>query len=634
MNNKKISLTQLENIVYRQEDNFILKGMELLIDLFGAIEQTAGFSADVKSRNNINTDRTIYYTRIAAALTAFFLSPQWSLNKQGYQFFINHKKNILMIFELSGYQGTDHILALLGSKDKNSNTKFQISTQEQLMKFLIFYSLNSEVELDFESLLIRDPEIVLPAYINLLTESVVLNSRVSERKEKLLKIASVVENIALDKLQISRLATLWMFCSYSTYRDKHKIKKYFNVAIQKYLKRSGIVVPEKNKYSLKEKPRIVFPLEKWIKSHAMYRSYYPILTQLKDKYELVAIVTEDCIDDESSKIFDKVIKIDKLSTTAKKIVGKVIKQQPDIIYYLSLGMNDWTILLANLRLAPIQILSLGHPASSYSQYIDYVLMNTIMYDFDNHCYSEIAVLHDDNNISNKNQKNIDIQPNIRENPEKIKLLVTSTIIKLNYEFLSVCMEIKKQSDREIEFHFFPSGKGIAHDRISQQIQLLFPDAFVYHGSSYSSYMKNINECDIHLSPFPFGGANSNIDSMQLGIPLVSKIGSEPHSRTDAIFHDYAGLPDWMLTNNDEDYIKAALRLINNDSERIEISNKLINLDSSILMKEDSYDDESYLKSIDWIYHNHDAIKQSRKKVWTYEEQLELEKQKEKNKLTA
>jgi predicted O-linked N-acetylglucosamine transferase (SPINDLY family) len=44
---------------------------------------------------------------------------------------------------------------------------------------------------------------------------------------------------------------------------------------------------------------------------------------------------------------------------------------PDIIYYPSIGMAIWVIAMASLRLAPIQVMTYGHPATSNSPYIDY-----------------------------------------------------------------------------------------------------------------------------------------------------------------------------------------------------------------------------------------------------------------------
>src|SRR2546429_306824 len=44
-----------------------------------------------------------------------------------------------------------------------------------------------------------------------------------------------------------------------------------------------------------------------------------------------------------------------------------------VVYYPDIGMTPQSILLANLRLAPIQIMSLGHPVSTWGSEIDYFI---------------------------------------------------------------------------------------------------------------------------------------------------------------------------------------------------------------------------------------------------------------------
>ena len=38
-------------------------------------------------------------------------------------------------------------------------------------------------------------------------------------------------------------------------------------------------------------------------------------------------------------------------------------------------MSRWTVLLSNLRLAPVQVMTQGHPATSMSPEIDYVFLS-------------------------------------------------------------------------------------------------------------------------------------------------------------------------------------------------------------------------------------------------------------------
>ena len=51
-----------------------------------------------------------------------------------------------------------------------------------------------------------------------------------------------------------------------------------------------------------------------------------------------------------------------------------IKEQAyDFVFYPAVGMHAADIILSNVRLAPVQLTSYGHPASTQSKYIDYFI---------------------------------------------------------------------------------------------------------------------------------------------------------------------------------------------------------------------------------------------------------------------
>ena len=87
--------------------------------------------------------------------------------------------------------------------------------------------------------------------------------------------------------------------------------------------------------------------------------------------------------------------------------------------------------------------------------------------------------------------------------------------------------------------------GMPYQKLKQALRDWIPDATVYESTDYNTYIANLNKCDIHLSPFPFSGTNSNVDSMQHGIPIVTLEGDEPHGRLDLPFFVMSNLPEWL-----------------------------------------------------------------------------------------
>ncbi|MDM8564766.1 hypothetical protein QUF74_03855 [Candidatus Halobeggiatoa sp. HSG11] len=629
---KSITIRRIERLVYQQNTDEAIIAIIRILELS---ESRGGIKLDNESSNKEKNDRQLEqvflngYTRLASVFTAFFSNPKILLSPEGFQAIVKNKKHLLGIFELSGFGSAEHMLGLVGTQ--TTSDKFSIQNEQQLMKFLIFYSLGSEIEIGFAELIKKSPKLLLPIYINLIGEEGVLDFSAAKNRDNLLRLGPLLEDIPLENFSnLTSLSVLWMYCSYTSCENKHDIKHHLNIIIQKFMKQEGVTtpflpVPRK----IKQRPVMLIVSERFTSKHAMYRCYAPSIQQLQEKFELVCITEKRFIDDNSKQLFDKVIYVDKEKTAIKKLVGKVIKLKPDIIYFPSLGMLQWTLLLANLRLAPIQFMTLGHPATSKSPFVDYIFMTNITFSDKVDCYSEKVVLLDDEealvNIPPINF--VKCPPDISKNPPILKLIVTSTSLKLNVSFIAVCKEILDNSQKTIEFHFFPAERGMSYQKIKQRIRNWIPNAEVYPFTDYNTYIGNLNKCDIHLSPFPFGGSNSNIDSMRQGLPIVAMEGHEAHSRIDSIFLKLGKLPSWLITYSKEEYVKAALRLIHNDEERVAISEALLNLDfDNVFMDHEFRNHEKVFgKAVEWLYQNHDFIQDDGRKVWTVEAQQELSK---------
>ena len=53
----------------------------------------------------------------------------------------------------------------------------------------------------------------------------------------------------------------------------------------------------------------------------------------------------------------------------------------------------------------------------------------------------------------------------------------------------------------------------AGDAVRAAVHALLPSAVVWPVLDYASYLARLNACDLTLSPFPFGGLHSVIDSL-------------------------------------------------------------------------------------------------------------------------
>src|SRR5258708_22208408 len=64
--------------------------------------------------------------------------------------------------------------------------------------------------------------------------------------------------------------------------------------------------------------------------------------------------------------------------------------------------------------------------------------------------------------------------------------------------------------------------------------------------------------DVALDPFPKKGGISTWESLQMGVPVVTKLGSGPAERVGGAIVTAVGLDEWVA-ENDEGYLAIALK---------------------------------------------------------------------------
>jgi predicted O-linked N-acetylglucosamine transferase (SPINDLY family) len=69
-------------------------------------------------------------------------------------------------------------------------------------------------------------------------------------------------------------------------------------------------------------------------------------------------------------------------------------------------------------------------------------------------------------------------------------------------------------------------------------------------------MAEYGDIDIALDPVPYNGGTTSLQAMWMGVPVLTKLGSNFVSRMGASFMTAAGLADWVA-QDDDDYVRIA-----------------------------------------------------------------------------
>jgi hypothetical protein len=563
------------------------------------------------------------YTRLAAAMVALLTDPKFGISQEGFDHFASEHAIIDVLFRASVFETSDHMLAALSSNPSETDkAKLQIADGNGLVKFLLTYSMRSGFGLSFEETFTKSPQVMFSLWAGMISPLITTAVQAQDRRELLLGLHKIFENVSVPDPVLATVSDAYMYTSYGIRRDKHDAKATIHQLIGKMLRTRGVKLPDapvmarrrKERLALggETKPTILICVEWFSHLHAMFRCYAPIIRQLRSKFRLVGMSRACDIDELGKAEFDEWREVSMDGLVLEKLVQEIVSTvRPDIIYYPSLGMAMWWVIMASARLAPIQVMTLGHPASSRSPFMDYVICEEKAIG-DSALFSERIVEMPTSSARFVMRPDGEFPvPEIEETPEVIRIAIPAMLCKLNATFMHSMRRIaESQHAVRVEFHFFVNMLGINLFQAARELRDWLGDrAFIYERANYPDYTRNLRRCHLHFSTFPFGGTNSTIDSMLHAIPVLTKEGDEPHERFDAMMIRHAGQPESLIAKSVDEYVEMANRLIDSNEMRVGLSRKLIATDLRGLFFGEPDEDRrhSFVDAMTKIYDEHEAL---------------------------
>lgn len=578
------SLEKFEALAYSRDREM---GMRELIALLQDLDSNYGhvgenfhaIALQAVSQQDLNQH---VWTRAAAAASCLladrdlFFSPEWR------QRILSSHRWLSALFAATPFRNADHVMRALSlQEDKGDLTKLVVG-EADLLKFCLLYSPESEVPLDLDAFWEADKVLAAGLCLVLLSPRFLGSPQAHSKRELILPWLSErldqVEDIEL--LPLGVLHDLYMHCSYADRSDKHDIKKPINHLIQRKLKQHGLNDRVSLNQTKKKKPVMLVVLEWFTSSHSIYRTHSLTLESAREHFELVAMAYENCVDATTLQVFDEFVPIQQdigVIQQLQIIQHEAEKQNAAICYMPSVGMFPLTMWLANLRVAPLQIMALGHPATTHSHAIDYVVVEED-YVGDDNCFSERLLKLPSDGMPYRpsaSAMGLDLVRVPNASPGVVQIAMCATTMKLNPNFLIACARIIQSSSVPVHFHFLiGQAQGLTYPNVQRVVhQFLGDQVTVYPHQNYADYMSVISGCDMFINPFPFGNTNGIIDTVSAGLVGVCKTGPEVHEHIDEGLFNRLGLPKWLIAQSVDDYVAAAVRLATNHDERVLLRKK-------------------------------------------------------------
>ena len=552
-------------------------------------------------------------TRLAAALTAMLVDPDHHIRRQLFFMLCRYKRTVVQIYEVSGYGGTEHLAQQFG-EETDANVRGLKSHEPP--KLLAGLSINAMTDELLTMMMKLDPSFSFALALGFLSEQMLFTPRAERIRSRLLSMSRHWRDLEANRYWLLTIGPAYMGCSYATAAHKHDIKQALNSVVRRWLMDKGVTdtpLPPVRK-TVKDRPTVLIVAELYNKTHAMHRCYGPSIRALKSRFHTVMMIEKAALSPEIEDMVHEVDTTDFSFDNVGAFFDAVKAHKPDILYMPSVGMRLKSIALSVMRLAPLQMLTFGHPATTQSPNMDYVVVEDGQIGSAD-TVTETLVLRTPAPLYSDRDDAKRLPPDIRLAPDTVRIAVPAWSRKLTPKFLSLCSEIRRRAARPVEFYFFPNAAGALHQAIQKRLVRVL-DAVVYPRTDYNVYSERLNECDIFLSSFPFGATNSLVDASLLGLPIVNLWGPETHSANDGHLVSRLRQPKWLTARTEEDFIAAAVRLVDDHALRVQISRNI--LDGSpgkaFFADGDTSADE-FADIVTALYRHHEYIQSSGRHVW-------------------
>jgi len=250
----------------------------------------------------------------------------------------------------------------------------------------------------------------------------------------------------------------------------------------------------------------------------------------------------------------------------------IANQDLDVLLYPEIGMDTTTKALACLRLAPIQVVSWGHPETTGLPTVDYYLSGRFMEPEGsdlNYC-EELVQLpnlgtyfeHQPVQASGLNLEDLGIDPTLPI------LLCAGSPSKYTPVHDLIFIEIAKKLG-QCQFIFFNFDKfltPILMERIEQAFSKnqLYPNDFI----RFIPFLKQeeffglMQKADVYLDTIGFSGFNTAMQAIECNLPIVTMAGGRLRSRLAGAILNKMGLSE-LICKTEVSYVDLVVELIQN-----------------------------------------------------------------------
>ena len=339
--------------------------------------------------------------------------------------------------------------------------------------------------------------------------------------------------------------------------------------------------------------KIAIYTENWFAGHSTYRTIAKYFRELFGEYDMVLLHGDKYKNVPSHRNVDRDFKeIHQITVFGvfdpleMSILGPD-NLEFDAIIFPDAGFDVMSLILANMRIAPVQINMTGFPISVFGGKTDYFISGSEVEDLslahENYderlvCLPGLGAIHERPNFST------DFKPPI----VKDEIMVGGSWIgpKVHYYLLDMLAEIFKNVNKKCTFRIFPGMSWFHGNKSYKPFVETFSDYFneslnlqIIDGAEMKEYLELLSDTDCVLDSYPWGGSNTCSDCLHLNKPVIMREGTRWFNRIGPAMLKSVGLDELIAKTNNQ-YIDKSIRIIEDDFWRMELTNRIYEMNNN------------------------------------------------------
>lgn len=325
--------------------------------------------------------------------------------------------------------------------------------------------------------------------------------------------------------------------------------------------------------------------------HTIGKLYQGLIKHLdRSIFEVIIIHASGAKRDGFSAYLDGLAdKVIQLGVIMSEQVAQISAEQLDILFYPEIGMSPETWYLAHARLAPVQVVSWGHPDTTGIDTLDYFVSSSLLEpdDADQHyterlvrlsrlpCYYQPWTVP--TQIPSRAALGLPTDSTLYGCPQ--------SLFKFHPDFDAVLAEIvaRDPAARLVLIDgVSPTWSNLLKQRWAARYPGLIRQILFLPRQPVEKFMALIAHMDVLLDPIHFGSGNTMYESMAYGVPTVTWPGRFMRGRCVAGAYRQMGAKDAPIARNLDEYAALAADIGANPERRATMRNQLLHGAENVL----------------------------------------------------